>query len=219
MHGLRGLHIWLPSYQTHSSWNSSVISTALPKLPGVAFNVTHHFGLVGKVHFPQQRPIPKYPNWQFVLLSLGLVLSVLCFITWEGTVHGDVLLVLYCKMRGRPTKIVLDLNQMQSGYSYRLSQNHAHKRNCKQMASFVGAVKHTWPTIMSNMAVCIECGQQSSKQLFRQYTGGAIQLMRCVSTTSSYYRSRYGMKCAAFTKHNGSCQMWGHVLNMFTCSC
>ena len=31
------------------------------------------------------------------------------------------------------------------------------------------------------MAVCVECGRQSNQQLFKRYTGGAIQLVQCVS--------------------------------------
>lgn len=31
------------------------------------------------------------------------------------------------------------------------------------------------------MAVCIECGLKSKQQLFRRYTGGAIQLMQCAN--------------------------------------
>ena len=37
---------------------------------------------------------------------------------------------------------------------------------------------------MLNSSVCVECGKLNSKNIYREYSGGAIQLSKCVSETA-----------------------------------
>ncbi len=54
------------------------------------------------------------------------------------------------------------------------------------MESMGGASGRSFGTWLAMAVICVECGQQGEQELFKRYTGGAIQLMQCVSLRYNY---------------------------------
>lgn len=58
----RGLALVKRAWITHVARYSTVVGAALPEPAAEAFNVTYPLLLVGKVHFPYQRPVTENPH-------------------------------------------------------------------------------------------------------------------------------------------------------------
>lgn len=174
---------------TYCAWYSSMVCTPLPEPPRVPLYTPNHLVFVGKVRLPQKRAVAKHPY------RLRRITACSCAASTGGRFSRTALpgWILFRRVAARHRLFCSSLVNFEGSIVRHAFINIPHKAlvsgpcdtewNLRTGPQFhvVNGVLMAQTREPCYTSCCVECGRGSNQALYKEFSGGTIQLSQCVS--------------------------------------